>query len=597
MAVDDDTVPKEAVGAFTLAFRSNRQLLDYAPGQKLDPAAPILRADAARSFYMALNPPKRGGTAVTAVTADFPGYNCLFTGSGLVWTLDNVMGDGFTVSNLEGVYHPRMIKRVPSLANGLIKKQPDGGYSITYELRKGMKWHDGAPVTAKDAKFQWEVMTSSAPVTASYYEKNVAKVEVKDDYTFTTYLKEAVGSMELGSSVYGYYYGWFQIPEHLFRADFESAKKSGKWEAFVDKVNKNPVMAGPYKFKEYKEGQYLVLEAFDDYYMGRPNVDRIVFRIIKDQDVVFASILKGEVDFGRYTLPFKESLQLQKDKGDLFDVTFTESVANQCVFVNFSDPADPAKPHPILSDLKVRQALLSAINRDQINQMFYQGKTSVPDTWITSIHFQAAALKSPLVRKYPYDQAKAKELLAQAGWKANAAGVLEKDGKPFEISLAAASGSADSETLAMLIQGMLKQVGVTVKIELKPAQVVWSETLPQRKFDMMLSGWGYGLADEAKSYFGTEAIPTAKNSWAGNNFMGWSNAENDKIMDEALREVDPTKKGELYAKHFGLWTEALPYYPLVVDPTPHFAKRSLRSYSSGYECGFGWRCYDWYYLQ
>ncbi|HOJ89330.1 MAG TPA: peptide ABC transporter substrate-binding protein [Pseudothermotoga sp.] len=593
LANDEDKVPPEAVGAFTLAFRSNRQLLDYRYGHLLEPLSPITKSEAARSFYMALYPPKRGGTIVTAVGADPKGFNTLFTSSGLTWTIDNIIGDGITGTDDNGFYHPRMIKRMPSLENGLIKINQDGSMSVTFELRKGMKWHDGYPVTAHDAKFQWEVMVSEAPVTSNYFEKMADSVEVIDDYTFTVHFPQPVPGAELGSSVYAYYYGWFQLPEHLFRKDFEEAKKTGKWDEFVQKVTFNPVMTGPYKFKEYVEGQYIVLEAFDEYYMGRPNIDQLVMRIIPDSDVVFASVLKGEIDFGRYTLDLKQSLQLQKDKGDLFNVYFTPNVAVNTIDLNFRDPQDLTKPHPLFGDVRVRQAILHAIDRQQINNVVFFGKGQIVDTWITEVHMMRDALKGDHIKKYPYDLKKAEELLAQAGWKKNKQGLLEKDGKVFEFTLIAGAGSSQNELMTQLIQGMLKKVGISVKIEMKPALVIWEEA-PMGKFDAWLTGWGYGVSDEALNYWGTDMIPSEANNWGGTNYTGWSNPKNDEILAKMATEVDYSKRVELYKQHFALWTNDLPVLPLISDPTPHFAKKYIKSFNSTYDSGLGWIIYNWY---
>lgn len=593
LANDENKVPPEAIGAFTLAFRSDKQLLDYRYGHLLEPFSPITKAEAAKSFYMALYPPKRGGTITTAVGANPKGFNTLFTSSGLTWTICNIIGDGYTGTDDYGFYHPRMIKRLPSLENGLIKINPDGSVSITFELRKGMKWHDGHPVTARDAKFQWEVMVSEAPITSNYFEKLVQRVDIIDDYTFTIHLPYPVPGMELGSSVYAYYYGWFQLPEHIFREDFEKAKATGKWDEFVQKVMFNPIMTGPYKFKEYVEGQYIVLEAFDDYYMGRPNIDRIVMKIIPDQDVIFASTLKGEIDFGRYTLNLQQSLQLQKEKGDIFNVYFTPNVALWTLDLNFRDPNDLSKPHPLFSDIRVRQAMLYAIDRQQLNEIVFQGLGQIMDTWITELHIMRDALKSDKIKKYPYDPKKAEQLLAEAGWKKNRQGLLEKDGKIFEFTMIAGAGNPQTELMAQLIQAMLKKVGISMKIELKPALVIWEEA-PMGKFDAWLTGWGYGVSDEALNYWGSDMIPSEENNWGGTNYTGWSNPRNDELMQLMAKEVDPKKRLQLYEEHFALWTNDLPVLPLISDPTPHFAKKYIKSFNSTYDSGLGWIIYNWY---
>ncbi len=595
MAFDEDQVPEPAIGAFSLAFQSNRQLMTYRYGHILQPEEPITREEAAHAVYMALNPPQQGGRAVTAVTADAPGFNTLFTSAGLVWTLNNIIGDGYIGTNQDGYYHPRMIRRMPTLENGLMQINSDGTMSITYELRSGMKWHDGEPVTANDAKFQWEVMTSGAPVTSSYYEHNVNEVEIHDDLTFTIHLDDVVGNAEFGSSGYAYYFGWFQLPEHKFKDAFEEDKNSGNWDSFVDFVNQNPIMTGPYKFKEYREGERIVIEAFEDYFMGRPNIDEIVIRIVPDSDVVFASTLAGEIDFGRYTLTLQQSLQLERERPELFETYYTPNVAVDMVFLNFNDPDNLAEPHPIFGDPRVRQAILMALDRDRLNQIVYFELADPAHTWITPLHSMREALDG--ATEYSYDPNGAQELLAEAGWEMNPQGFLEKDGRVFEFTLAGMAGSREQEIASQLIQAMLRQVGISVKVDLKPAQVVWANVMPYREFDALLSGWGYGISCEALNYWHTSSIPSEANSWGGTNYAGWANQENDEIIEKAARELDPEKKAELYREHFALWTHYLPVLPLYSAPTPHFAKADIKSFNSGYDNGLGWIIYNWYFQQ
>lgn len=591
MACDEDLVPEEAVGAFTLAFRSDRQLLTYRYGHNLEPMAPITKAEAAHALYMGLYPPEQGGRIVTAVTADAPGFNTLFTSAGLVWTLNNIIGDGNTGTNQDGYYHPRMIRRMPSLENGLIELQEEG-MAITFELRPGMKWHDGEPVTAHDARFQWEVMTSQAPITSNYYELNVVDVEVHDDLTYTIYLDEQMSNAELGSSVYSYYYGWFQMPEHKFRDAFTEASSTGNWERFVQFANQNPVMTGPYRFKEYREGQHVVLEAFDEYYMGRPNIDEIVLRIVPDSDVVFASTLAGEIDFGRYTLTLQQSIQLEQQRPDLFTTYYTPNVAVDMLFLNYSDPENLDEPHPIFGDPRVRQAILHALDRDRLNEMIYFGMAEMADTWITPLHSMREALDG--ATHYPHDLQRAQELLSEAGWELNAAGFLEKDGRRLEFSLAGMAGSREHEIFAQLLQAMLRPLGISVKIDLKPGQIIWAEVMPYREFDALIGGWGYGITDEAMNYWGSWSIPSEANNWGGTNYAGWSNEENDALIQAAALELDHEAKVELYREHFALWSHDLPVLPLYSAPTPHFAKANLKSFNSGYDNGLGWIIYNWY---
>jgi ABC-type dipeptide transport system, periplasmic component len=83
-------------------------------------------------------------------------------------------------------------------------------------------------------------------------------------------------------------------------------------------------------------------------------------------------------------------------------------------------------------------------------------------------------------------------------------------------------------------------------------------------------------------------------SWSGTNQCGWSNPENDRLVAEAAATLDPAKKKDLFAKHLALWTRELPHIPLLSPPANHFAKKSIKNFSSGYDNGLGWAIYNWY---
>ncbi|MFP4460855.1 MAG: peptide ABC transporter substrate-binding protein [Thermotogota bacterium] len=594
MANDEEEIPEELLGYFTLAYQSDYQLMDYRYGHLVAPFEPMTKVEAARSLYAAKFPPKPGGQVVTAVTEGLSGFNSLFTSENLTWTMCNIIGDGYLGTDENGFYTPRMIKVVPTVENGLVKLLENGGMSVTYNLRKGMKWHDGVEITANDAKFQWEVMTSDAPVTANDFENLVSKVDIHNDYSFTIYFDQLVTDAAFGSSVYGFYFGWFQLPEHVYKESFERARKTGEWEEFSTAATQNPMMCGPYKLKEYKEGEYIVLEAFDDYYMGRPNIDTIVFRIIPDRNAIFEAVLNGEIDMGRYTLDVKQSLQLREQKSDLYNVFLTASVGYKCVELNFRDKDDASKPNELFSDKRVRQAFLLGLNRDRINAIVYENEATVVDTWITELHVMREALKDPRVIHYPYDPARAKKLMEEAGWTMNQVGYFEKDGKVFEFNLVGIEENETDELLGNLIQGMLKDIGMKVNLDMMPMLVAWTDVMSVCKFDALLANWGFGISDEASAYWETKDIPSKDNGFSGLNYRAWSNEENDAILDEISRTLEADKKLALYKDHFALWTDELPTIPLLTDPAPHFAKKYIKSFSSTYDSGLGWAIQNWY---
>ena len=147
--------------------------------------------------------------------------------------------------------------------------------------------------------------------------------------------------------------------------------------------------------------------------------------------------------------------------------------------------------------------------------------------------------------------------------------------------------------MAQMLQGMFKQVGISIKIDTKPSLALWN-LMPQGKFDMLLSSWGYGTSDDATNYWGSDMIPTKENGFSGTNYGGWSNKENDKTLEAEFGELNNSKRIELYKKHLELWSYYLPYVPLVDGPTPIFAKKFVKSFDAGYDNGLGWIIQNWY---
>jgi peptide/nickel transport system substrate-binding protein len=312
---------------------------------------------------------------------------------------------------------------------------PDG-LTITFKLRKGVKWQDGAPFTAQDVLFTYHLMVDPKTPTA-YGEdyKQVKKAVALDDYTFqVTYAQPFAPA--LGS------WGLAILPKHLL-VGHDITKSS---------LARHPIGTGPFKFREWRTGDKIILSYNPDYFEGRPYLNGYIFRVVPDMATMFLELKAGNVDrMGLTPLQYKRQTDYAKFQR-LFNKFKYGSFSYTYLGYNLEDQR--------FADRRVRQALTYAINKKEIvdGVLLGLGEEATgpykPGTWFSN----------PNVPKFDYNPEKAKALLAEAGWRPDAHGILEKDGKPFEFTILTNQGNDLRVRTAEIIQRRLKDVGILVKI-------------------------------------------------------------------------------------------------------------------------------------
>jgi peptide/nickel transport system substrate-binding protein len=286
--------------------------------------------------------------------------------------------------------HDAMVKPMPGapMAPSLAESWSVSKDGLTYEflLRKNARFHNGEPVTAEDVKFSFERYRGAASKTL---KDHVAAVEAPDAGRVLFRLKHPWPDfMTFYSSATGA--GWVVPKKYVEKVGDEGFKKA-------------PVGAGPYKFVSFTPGVELVLEAFDQYWRKTPAVKRLVFKVIPDESTRLAALTRGEVDIA-YSIRGALAQELQRTPG----LSLKPAVIQAPFWLYFADQWDPKSPW---HDRRVRLAVNYAINRDAINQAETLGYSKV--TWsIIPSNFEFF-WQPPA---YAYDPAKAKQLLADAGY-------------------------------------------------------------------------------------------------------------------------------------------------------------------------------------
>ena len=416
------------------------------------------------------------------------------------------------------------------------------GLVITFHLRRGVRWHDGRPFTAADVLYTYRVTVD--PKTPTAYAGDflkVKKAEVLDDYTFrVTYDKPfAPGLMSWSVGI---------LPGHLL---------AGK-DITTSPLGRHPIGTGPYRFKEWVAGQKIVLAANHDYFEGRPYIDGYILRIIPDTATMFLELRASGIDrMGLTPLQFT-----RQTENNLFRENFNKyrylSFAYTYMGYNLKNP--------LFADRRIRQAIAYAVNREEIidGVLLGLGRPATgpykPGTWA----------HNPKVRSYPYDPAKAKALLAEAGWsRVNSEGIREKEGRPFEFEIITNQGNEIRAKCAEIIQRRLAEVGIRVKIRVVEWAAFVNDFINKRKFDATILGWTIPMEPDLYDVW-----HSSKTGPQELNFISYKNAEVDALIVKARETFDQPLRKRCYDRIQEILAEEQPYLFLYVpDALPIVSAR------------------------
>lgn len=403
----------------------------------------------------------------------------------------------------------------------------DDGRTITFHLHQGVRWHDGKPFTSKDCAFTYRVMVDPKTPTA-YAEqfKQIESVETPDDYTFrVTYSRPFARALIT--------WGMYIVPAHLLE---------GK-DITTSPLARHPVGTGPYRFKEWLTGQKIIIEANPDYFEGKPYIAQKVLRIIPDNATMFLELKSGGLDWMKLT-PVQYQRQTEtKDfnnnynKFKYLDFSYT--------YLGFNLLKERFK------DKRVRQAIAYAIDKDEIIQGVLLGLGAPangpykPDHWVANKN----------VKPYPFDQSRAKELLAEAGWTdSDKDGIIDKDGRPFEFILMTNLGNKRRETTALIIQQRLKEVGISVKVRTIEWTAFLKEFLDKKNFEAVIMGWTIPIDPDLYNVW-----HSSKTAEGELNFISFKNEEVDELIDKGRFTLDQEERKAAYDRIQEILYEEVPY--------------------------------------
>lgn len=414
---------------------------------------------------------------------------------------------------------------------------PDG-LTYTFYLRKNVKWHDGEPFTSADVKFTYDTIMDPKTVTnlrsTFMIGSEVIKCETPDPYTVKFILPKPYAPF-LGKL--GNLYNAIRIiPKHLLE---------GK-DINDNDFNFKPVGTGPFKFQERKVGEYCVLVKNDDYFFP-VHLDKIILKVIPNAEANVAAFEKRELD---NTYLYDADVQRFENYPGVIQYR-SNAGASAFLWLNVKSP--------LFSDKRVRQAIAYAIDKEAIAKTVTYGLAKAS----YNIYTQSgphAWVYNPNAPKYPYNPEKAKQILAELGWKPGPDGVLVKDGKRFHFVHYGQTGFAQYEKVNTMIQAQLAKIGIEMEIRLlEPAAFRQKllEPVDPREMDSHLTGGGPPVFDpDWYDYFHSSMYPK------GNNPYGYSNPRADQLLEEGRATTDKEARKKIYQELQNVIMEDIPYIPL-----------------------------------
>jgi peptide/nickel transport system substrate-binding protein len=406
------------------------------------------------------------------------------------------------------------------------------GRTYTFFLRKDVTWHpkegeEPKPFTAEDVIFTYKIMMHPKTITPLKvrYEFILA-AEKLDDYTVKFTLKRP-------------------ILNALAKFSFKVIPKHGPSNPLYltrnDHFVQSPIGTGPYLLKNITAEREIILSANENYFKGRPHVDKLIAKPFADQNIMTQALMFNAVDMIVLVNP-RDLPEIQGDK------RFILQPYNALSYSFFGYNVR----NPLLADKRVRKAFTHAVNRQEMLDSFFNGQGTIisgpfaPGSWAYNLDVQ------PL----PFDPEKAKTLLQEAGFSRAADGFMQKDGKRLALSLKVPieKESEAVKRVVLAFKNYLKNVGADIKVEFKEWQAWKEDVFLEHDFDIVFAIWVFDDSADISSLFHSGEI----GSWK-NNFGGYSNPEVDGLINESKLTLDHEKRRTINRKLHAILGEENPY--------------------------------------
>jgi peptide/nickel transport system substrate-binding protein len=509
------------------------------------------------------HPYTKAGVLRIADVSEPDHFNPLLSTMDLVEGLSSLVFSYLVIADDNGKLIGDLATEVPTLANGGISKD---GRTVTYHLRKDVVWHDGVRFTSRDVKWTWTaVLNGRNNVFHREGYTEVAAIDAPDDTTLVVHLKrryppfvtQFFTTLQEGSKPI--------LPEHLL----------GKLPNINEApFNAAPIGTGPFKFVRWDRGRGITLVANENYFHGRPKLDRIEFVVIPDDNTILAQVKSHDVDF----VVSPPGALVEQFRGLDGVTTDLASWSGQSIFLMNN-------AHPGLRDPAVRRAISRAIDFDSIITKVTHGVGERAYDIIPPIAI--GYVKNP---PYTYDPAAARAILEKNGWKAGADGIRAKGTEKLDFVMSGIAGSANSRALAVQIQGWLHDVGINMTIKNYPYNVVFAYDGPiiSGKYDFAYYSETLNYDPDNLTYLGCDRFPPK-----GENSFRYCDPIVDAGERAGLTVDNPQKRAKIYEPIERRIHDTIPYLPMYELRRLSVRNSDMKGYRPSPTIAPWWNAWEW----
>lgn len=573
MSNDQESIPEEYVPYFNMAYRPKYDFLTYRKGRLVAWKELPTFAEVAFLCYRFKYPPNTApGQTVTVVTAQEPdtmnGTSNALSRTMLVTFLsyggDISYGDDATL-------YPVYLKRVPSVDNGDVKivNDPATGRQkeiVTYRIRPGIymyPMYDGEPeklheLTASEYIYAWrEGLCPRILNTSKSGQWKVDSYRLIDRYTLECTFNE----------VYTYA-TWSTPSSYSYQGLFEQ-------DLYTDPTNFNvrqdgiKYVTGPFIMSKWDKSDHMEFTPNPHATYAKPLIDKVIVRFMSDTNTIRLNLQSGSVDIVSNAFTPIEASGLAQTLPQ-YRFVYSEGTSWEHLDLNQHKP-DPNSPNTpalnwVFGDKRVRQAMLYALNRDELCKIVSNGVFTPSHSWMPA---RSKYYNDKLIKKYPYDPAMAEKLLDEAGWKLTKVGnenirCLNNDPKkPFMFEIKTTSEQEFRVKNIEQMQKMWARVGLKIVTKPVPAKELFGQSLTRHEWQIVEFAWVSNPIRPNCNLFMSNQIPTANNFWQGQNIGGWpSSKEHDDLCTKMTMELPEKELQEVFDKQADIWTDELPAIPL-----------------------------------
>ena len=425
----------------------------------------------------------------------------------------------------------------------------ENGLEITIGLKGNIHFSDNVPITADDVIFTYQTIMNPGVDCSDLrnYMENITEVVKIDSKTVKFILKEQY--WKTIETVGGFYV----FPKHIYQ--FTDPNE-------FNKRRNNPIGSGPYIFEKWDSGSQVVLKRNENYWDQKPAIDKVVFKFITNANACLAALQSHDIDI------------FEPGSEQVTDMPKNPQFAKEFDTIIFWDPTFGFwyvgwnQQRPFFKDARVRLAMTYLMDRETIAAQLTKGNGAV----VSGPFYMYGKQTNPNIKPWSYDIEQAKKLLDAAGWKdTDGDGVRDKNGVPFRFKYSYPAGNLSSEQTARALKDDAAKVG----IEVAPNPTEWSifiGNLQDRKFDAAESMWGGVIEEDPYQIFHSSQIENR-----GSNYVSFRNAQADKIIERARRELNAEKRYALYHEFHKILHEEQPYTFLMTRPRYYFIDRRFEN--------------------